>query len=357
MKKYSFLAVARRAAMLFLLPLLLGGCGDLVEIQDRNFVLALGISYHDGQYRVTYCLPDLTEATEQSTSADHSSLIRTYEGTSLAEIERIYNFNSDSRLDYRHLQVIILADSLCADSDAMKQVLIQINDNYNLSHNALVYYYRQDVEKLLATEGINSSMGEHLKKLNHNTGLSRIEPAKIGALIDCLANERTLYIPALFVRDNSIALDGGVFFRQNQAVKQISQEDSDYYYLSRGKGRSYFIRMAPDYLIELKEVKAKTYYELTSQGPRIELLLTGTAKEVPGACADNSPWRQKRDEFLQEQIDRQLAEWMKQGGLDYLNLYEKSSYQHRDIWLLYENRPADFIADTTVHVTVNLRSE
>ncbi|MGL5435450.1 MAG: hypothetical protein ACRDBO_08655 [Lachnospiraceae bacterium] len=343
---------------ILLCSLLLTGCGDLVEIQDRDFVLALGISYDSGQYQVTYSLPDLAATTEQIKPTDKDSQLRTYRGTSLREIDQSYNFNSEKRLDYRHLQVIILDSSICSRQQVMKDLLVQINDYYDISHNVLIYFYEADVRQLMGTEGVNGSIGEHLKKLNNNNSISGLDPAKIGTLIDCMENERTLFIPALHNRDNSIAVDGGIFFRENQMLLPVAQIDSEIYYITLGKSNDYLMRLSPSRLFQIKEIKTKTSFELTSEGPVISLKVTGSAKSLPGTSSENSSGSvEETNAYIKEKIEMQIAGFMKRDHIDYLNLYEKSSYQSRQTWLRYKDRLTDFINEASISVTVDINCE
>lgn len=343
--------------LLILCTLMLTGCGDLAEIQDRDFVLALGISYEDGNYRFTYCLPDLAAATGQSHPSDNSGLLRTYSGQSFREIEQLYNFNSDKRLDYRHLQAIIWDSSICLNPAAMKELLIQINDYYDISHNVLVYFFDSDVRELLDTEGVNGSIGEHLNKMNKNHTYGGRKPAQIGAMIDSMENERILYIPALTNRENSIAVDGGIFFQNNQMQRPVSQPESDFYNIAAGKSSDYLIRTASGQLVRIGEIKAKTSYELTDQGPNISLCITGSARILPGT-GDAEPnsilIRDESNNYIKECIETELNNFMKRDNIDFLNLYEQSSYKSRRTWLRYQDRSADFINDARISVTVEL---
>lgn len=343
--------------ILILLPLFLTGCGDMVEIQDRDFVLAIGVSYVGHQYQVTYALPNLGQITEQSSAGDQSSLIRTYEGNSLPEIDQRYNFNSENRLDYRHLQVIIFDQSICSNQQAMKDLLIQINDNYNISHNVLVYFYPEEAKDLMSIEGVNGSIGEHLKKLNNNNRINGTEPAKIGSLIDGIYNDRTLFIPTLYNRDNSIAINGGLFFQNNRSIKQVSQQDSDFYYITLGKNNDYLLRLSENQLIQLKQLKAKVSFQKTADKPYILFKISGTAISLPRNSGAPTLTKQQLNEFIRHKIELELSDFFKGEQIDYLNLYEKSSYKNRSIWVDYENRHADFINDTITEVIVDIHYE
>ena len=334
--------------------LLLTGCGDLVEIQGRDFVLALGISYTDGQYQVTYSLPDLAKVTEQSKESESNGLIRTYEGHSLPELEQVYNLNSENRLDYRHLQAIILDDSICTNQTAMQKLLVDLNDNYDISNNVLVYYYDGAVEEIIELGGGSGSVGEHLKKLSHNNEKNEMEPAKIGTLIDCLANERTLFIPALIVRDDSIAIDGGIFFFENHLVKRIDQADCVFYFISLGQGSDTLVRLSPDHLIRLKDVKAKTTYALTEEGPAVHLTVTGAANPLPQLTSEGAYPAELMNQYIEKEISRFLDENLKTQQLDCLNFYEKSSYKNRQMWLAYEGKHEAFMDDLSVNVSVEI---
>lgn len=336
------------------LSLLLTGCGDLVEIQERDFVLALGVSYGNGRYEITYSLPDLAKATEQSKESESNGLIRTYQGKSLPEISETYNFNSEDRLDYRHLQAIILDQSICSDQSAMKKLLIDLNDNYDVSNNVLIYYYDSDVEEIIGVGGGSGNIGDHLKKLSKNNQTNEMEPAKIGTLIDCLANDRTLFIPELIIRDESIAIDGGIFYAENHLIKQITQDECVYYFISLGQGSDSLIRLSPEHLIQLKDVKAKTKYTLTEEGPAIRLTISGSAKSLPQLTAESVYPEEQMNQRIQGEIERFLEENMKKERIDYLNFYEKSSYKSRPMWLKYENRHGDFMDELKVLVAVDI---
>lgn len=349
----------RKALLSFsilLIPFLMTGCGDLVEIDDRDFVLALGISYEDEIYQVTYSLPDLGKLTDQPVS-DTEKLLRTYEGGSIKEIEQQYNANSENRLDYRHLQIIILDDSICRNKQAMKNLLTQINDNYDISHNVLVYYYEYGVKELMDMEDDSGSIGEHLKKLNSNNYVNGMESAKIGTLINCITNERILFIPALLKKENSIAVNGGIFFRENQLVRQISQIESEYYFISLGKGSDYLLRISPEHMIQLKEIQTKTSYSLVNGVPNIGIKITGSANIIPGDITVDTKLKQTFNQYIQSHIILELNEFMKGDKIDYLNLYENSSYKHKEIWLRYGGNGEEFIKDTVVNVTVDIQYE
>jgi len=350
LKKLSFLIA------LFLISFVAGGCGDLVEIQDRDFVLALGISYEKEQYQVTFSLPDLEEITDQSAS-EEGNLLRTYAGRSLPEIEQYYNANSENRLDYRHLQAIILDASVCTDAKVMQELLEQIDDNYDISHNVLVYFYEGGVKDLMGNKGVNGSIGGHLKKLAANNYVSGVESAKIGELINCISNDRILFIPALLEEEESVAVSGGIFFRENQLVKRITLEESEFYFITLGKGSDYLIRFSPDNLIQLKEVKARYSYELTEQGMIVSIKVTGLGRRLPANQEVGQEFMESCDRYIREQIELEVVEFMKNGGLDYLNLYEKSSYHNRQIWLIYQERLADFLEDADVRIEVDIGFE
>lgn len=344
--------------LLMVFALTLSGCGDLVEIQDRDFVLALGISHTGDTYRVTYCLPDLAAVTEQSRTQGQSSLLRTYSGKSLREIDESYNFNSENRLDYRHLQVMVLDSSVCSSPAAMKDLLIQINDYYDISHNVLVFFYESDVRELLDTKGVNGSIGEHLKKLNKNNTVSGLEPAKIGTLIDCMENERTLFIPALTSRDHSVAAEGGIFFRENRMLRPVSRPESDFYHIAAGKGSGFLIRTDSGLLIRIKEVKTRIRYELADRGPDISLEITGAARIHPADGSEsNFSVRDEANSYMKHCIETELDGFMKRDQIDCLNLYEQSSYQSRATWIRYQNRLTDFISDSRVAVSVDFSYE
>lgn len=339
--------------IIFLISFTVTGCSDMVEIQDRDFVLALGISYTD-KYNVTFALPDLDAITGQSNEAAKERLLRNFSAETLPEIEVLYNLNSEKRLDYRHLKAIVLDGSIFLDQEKLKEFLRYIDNQYMLSRNVLLFYYPDGANNLLDMNSkIGGSIGDYLKKLNKNN-LNMKDNATLGSIMNCLDYTKSLLIPMLKEEESSIALNGGVIFYKDSELKIITEEQRKIYEILQGKGTDYVFRIGDD-VIRLKDVKCKTKYEYTNHVPYVQFNINGISENLQSDSSMDTSLPNKLKLYLEEQIKGELNTLLKQEHIDFLNLYETSSYKNRDIWVNYEGRINEFIDDLQIGLNIEIK--
>lgn len=339
--------------IMFLISLTLTGCSDMVEIQDRDFVLALGISYTD-KYNITFALPDLDAITGQSNEKAKERLLRSFNAKTLPEIEVFYNLDSEKKLDYRHLKAIILDGSMFLSQEKLMEFLRYIDNQYTLSRNVLLFYYPDDANKLMdMNETVGGSIGDYLKKLNKNN-LNMQDAATLGSIINCLDNTRSLLIPMLKEEETSISLNGGALFYKDSELKIISEEQRKIYNILQGKGTDYVFRIGDD-VIRLKDVKCKTKYEFTNKIPYIQFNITGISENLQSNSNKDIPVSNKLKQYLETIIKEELNTLLKQDHIDFLNLYEASSYKNSDIWFKYEGKMTGFIDDLQIGIYIEIK--
>jgi Ger(x)C family germination protein len=327
------------------------GCSDMLEIQDRDFVLALGLSYTD-QYKVTFSLPDLDAITGQSKKAIDVNSLRSLEASSLPEIESMYNLNSQKHLDYRHLEAIIVDSSMISQKQKFEDLLRYADQNYDISRNVLVYYYPKSVQDLfILDENLGGSVGNFLKKLNKNNNTK--QPTTLGTLIDGLENQGSMLLPALVKKNNSISLDGALLYQSDKDSKIITEEEYELYNLMLGKDTDYLFNF-DDTVLKLKDITCKRKYVYENQKPVVYLNIKGNAeylqyeKKIPSLI-------DKLNGVIQNHMEAEITSLMKKDRFDFLHLYELSSYKNRDIWVAYRGNMEAFIQDIEVKVSLDIR--
>lgn len=347
--KFKFLFIS----LILLSAFGLTGCVDMVEIQERDFVMAMGIAWQD-DYQFTFALPNLDAVTGQSTNSDQDSLVRTIHGAAFPEIEENYNRSSKNRLDLRHLQAIVFDTSLCTNPTKMAEILESMNDNYELSHNVLVFYCLGNTKDLIGMEGnLDSSIGDYLRKMNKNNQRSGVDKVTIGQLITCQENNSTIAIPVIDQSESSVFLDGIVLFQNNQTVRYLNQQESDLYHLVKGEGSGYLFHLSGDTVIKLNTVHDKLQYENRAEGPYVKLTLQGAGQVMPKSHVDSPSLAQEFNQLLASRIEESVMPILREEHLDFFNLYEKSSYKKRDIWLRYQADQRKFTDDLTLEIVVD----
>lgn len=354
--KFNFFKIFRVLSLfsiIFLFSLPLTGCSDMVEIQNRDFVLALGISYTDG-YNITYALPDLDAVTGQSNEAAKGRLLRNFNAKTLPEIEVLYNLDSEKRLDYRHLKAIVLDGSMFLNLEKLEEFLRYVDNQYTLSRNVLIFYYPEGTKDFMSiNDKLGGSIGDYLKKLNKNN-TDATDTATLGSLMNCMQHTRSLFIPKLKEEENSISLNGGVIFYKDSELKIISEEQLKIISILQGGGTDYIFRIGDD-VIRLKDVKCKTKYEYINFVPSIQFKITGTSENVQSDASKNVTLSDELTTHLEKLINEELNTLLKQEHIDFLNLYEMSSYKNRDIFANYEDKMNKFIDDLQITLDIEIK--
>lgn len=154
------------AAGILFLCLLFSGCAA-IEPEKRMYPLAMGIQESNGEFRLSYGMPDLPQATGQGKPEEEKSAsVLTIAGKDFHEIETNYNRSQEKYLDIGHLQVILLSDEIL-QGEKWKEFLSYIKKEPLAGENS--YLFRtEDPEKILNWNNGGTTAGEYLKGLLEN---------------------------------------------------------------------------------------------------------------------------------------------------------------------------------------------
>ncbi|QHQ62396.1 GerAB/ArcD/ProY family transporter [Anaerocolumna sedimenticola] len=142
------------------------GCSDMTEIEDRNFIQAMGIDLNDsGELTVYYVLPDLKALTEQG-SENPEKLILQLNGFDFWEIEELYNLEYNKRLDFSHLKAIIIGKELAKDQIKLTQFLTYVENKYELGRNTLMFTSDSTAKDIVSlNKELEGGIGDFLDRL------------------------------------------------------------------------------------------------------------------------------------------------------------------------------------------------
>ena len=154
------------AAGILFLCLLFSGCAA-IEPEKRMYPLAMGIQESNGEFRLSYGMPDLPQATGQGKPEEEKSAsVLTIMGRDFSEIKTNYNRSQEKYLDIGHLQVILLSDEIL-QGEKWKEFLSYIKKEPLAGEN--IYLFRtEDPEKILNWNNGGTTAGEYLKGLLEN---------------------------------------------------------------------------------------------------------------------------------------------------------------------------------------------
>lgn len=154
--------------MVIILSGSLFGCENYVELENRDFVMAIGVDQGENTlYRFTYTFPDLAELTGNGGGEKENPL--TIEAKSLEDAENQYNLMSEKRLDYGQVKVIVLGDTLSTDEQELTLLIKEMLHKQELSRTLLMCRSHKSAEALMQMdEKIDGSVGIYLEELFKN---------------------------------------------------------------------------------------------------------------------------------------------------------------------------------------------
>lgn len=164
--------VRKIGTMVFALFLIgsLTGCENYVELENRAFVMALGVDLGEEEtYRFTYTFPDLEALTGNGSSAKYPPM--TLEADSLQKSEDKYNSMSGKSLDYGQVKVIVLGSEVVSDREKLKGLLEEIRNNPEFARTMLVCESLTSGEEVLELdEEVVGSIGIYMEEMFENNG-------------------------------------------------------------------------------------------------------------------------------------------------------------------------------------------
>lgn len=337
---------------LTLIIVFFSGCSDLVQIEDRDFLLGLAISYEEDEYKVILQQPDLKGITGQEVP-DEKELLATYAGKSISKIKEQYAKHSEKRLDFSHLKAIILDEKLVDNKLALKQFLRYVENDYEISRNTLIFYTSDNIND------ISGKIGEVIENIYQNNPSNMdIRKVTIGDIINCLYQpDRVIVFPKLDITKKDLSINGATIFQNIQYKDKLTEEELTVWNMLQGKGAKRSIPLPSGEVIRLKEIRTKYKYGYTKDSPYIEIFIEGEAEMVEEEEGNTSDLQKSMNVFLQSDIIQQINEKVKEKKIDYANFYRKMSYKNRNMWRIYEGKQEEFLDEVTIFVNVKMGLE
>lgn len=205
--------IQKVGAMLLLLlscTLAFTGCESRVDIEDKNYILTLGIDKgKEKALLVTYGEANLNAPTgEGQGGGEQKGKATVYEADSLSEAEAEDSRSDEKRLDYGHLKAILFSKELMADKELWDKVKEELENKSNLAGTVLVFQVDGNAGECIAREkNLSSSLGEYLDKMMTNHKKDGREKYTLGELLrDEAEGRRDRIFPELKMEKDKIVL-------------------------------------------------------------------------------------------------------------------------------------------------------
>lgn len=198
MKKFSL------STVLFLVMILFTGCHNNIDLEDRNYVMGLGVDWANNQYAFSFAFPDLAALTGKGENIHYP--VANIEAVSFEEAASLYARQANKRIDFGQLQSMVIGRELFKNEDKMEELLNYFKSNQEFSRTILVCMADDQARDIIdLDESVNGSIGLYIRDMFDNNSEDLFnENISVGDLIIGMSNpEKEINIPCMTVDEES----------------------------------------------------------------------------------------------------------------------------------------------------------
>ncbi|WP_309119011.1 Ger(x)C family spore germination protein [Paenibacillus sp.] len=146
----------KSALALSFLLMLLTGCWDIKDLQEINYLTAIGYDLQDDEFVVYGQLLDFASVAKSETGKSGQAPVWVGIGrgpTLVHAIEDLYR-SSQLRIFYGHVNAVVIGEKVLKDSNAMKQVYEFQGRYYELRYTPWIFGTSKPIDKIFSTSSI-----------------------------------------------------------------------------------------------------------------------------------------------------------------------------------------------------------
>lgn len=282
----------------------LAGCST-VELENRNFPLAMGVDLDGKNCRVSYKFQDLAAVAGENSQAGSGTDFFIKDKDFYTAISEYAN-DSNKEMDYNHLKTLILSEDFLEDEESLKTFLQICEKEALIARNTLLFLAEDAGAVLGLDKNLDTAIGTYLEELIESRQDYKLkDTVTLGDLMNDGANrEQLLLIPVLHdkgglpVIRNYYAVEGG------KPKGEISLNQAMLSYLTQGKIKELSFSLDNQIPVKIKRVKAKRKYEKDDHLCRVELALEASLEED---FLDETWACEKLEQEISGRFSRQLS--------------------------------------------------
>ena len=371
--------------MIIFLPLVLTGCWDSVEINERHVVLEVAIDKNDTskqsnaeaqdkQYEITYTIPDIAKLSgEDSLSENVKTAIITKSSTiatSVDEVER----KTQNTVTFSHTKALVLGEELLKDRELFKATIDGLIRNMQIGRGTTILAVKGKAGELTqAKNPQNPIIGLYVMKFFNNSErpTSYAKQQTLGNLIKELQNTGVTTIPTISEQEGTVLIQGAVVIKDYELVDWMNKEQVRGELFVDGKIKEVPIVVKYKgenltYNIEKEECKTSFNKNNGEWYAVIEIRVKGNITEFVSSEQNelfNESSIREISNLIKEEINKQTQEsivYSKEINVDFLNIGLEMYRKHPKVWELYKNQwllsgyknlPIKVAATVTIHNT------
>jgi Ger(x)C family germination protein len=269
-----------RTSTMILIPLLsmalLSGCWDKVEIENRAFVVAMGIDKGENEnYAITLSIPILNKEDEDEKPAH----VNTAEGETLLAALKKLDAKNDKNLYYGQTKLVVLGTEILENKELLEAAINTLEDKLEATRRIHVVAAKSP-EKILATKPPGEILpGSYIPNMYRDKD-------KIGGASFTLDFERlstksskVAIVPKIEAEEDELKLSGAAVLENSKKTGLLSPEElQGYLWAFCGGNQGAVITAENNSSLAVEKHKTQITFRSAKPAPRVTIDVHVTGK-------------------------------------------------------------------------------
>lgn len=289
-------------AVIGIICFLLTGCWDKVEMEDRSYVITLGIDkYEEGEssqvdgvsnnrYALSLGTAELSEISEQNKGSENDEKKAVQiAGESIASAIKAADMFSSRQIYMGQLKTVIFGEEILKDKEAFKEALEALERNQEISTKTILLSTEgKAVDCVNAILGENASSGLFIWDFYKNSAENVATTGRLdleNALVDLRGSGNTI-IPRIEVENKKIKLGGGSIISNYTLQGHLKDLEERGYLWLRGRAEGAVVdAIADNKVIPMWVLNNKCKYSFREENGKV---ICTISVEVKGSIEGSS---------------------------------------------------------------------
>ena len=366
--------------LISLSSLMLTGCWDNVEINERHVVLEIALDKGEEKntkgniedrdyYEITYMIPDIAKLSGEDSLAKNVKTPIVAKSPTFAKSVDDIESRTQNTLSFSHTKALIFGEELIKDEKLFRAAIDSLIRNKQISRGTNILVTKGKAADIVQSDNYQNPMvGLYIMKYFNNTerGTSHAKQQALGNIVKEMQSANITTIPKIEVDGEGILkVDGAAVIKNYELVGWLDQDEV------RGElfvdGRIYEVPIVIEYEGEYltyeieKENRKISFKDENKLQATINVIVKGNITEY-NSSKNRYVFDEKKIEevakLVGEQIKGQIQktiETSKMMNTDFLNIGLEMYKKHPKLWDKYkENWDADEYRNLPIQINMEV---
>jgi len=215
----------------FISLLLISGCWDKAEIEQRTFVSDIGVDLNEkggmNRFIITYQYPNINAIGKNATEENKSFVIST-PCSSIFQAAREFSTREAFPFYYKHVKVLILGEKLLDEENLVREVIDELNRDTKINKKVQVMAAEGMAKDILYANVTRKQTvdGVIYTTVKDNKSSSRFTAQTLTGLISNFDYSGVSLIPRITLKENRYVISGGCILKDYKHLTWVDEKEN-----------------------------------------------------------------------------------------------------------------------------------